>query len=112
MIKRISRREELRTILAEPLAIIFKHSTQCPVSARAHQEVETFADAEPSRTVYKIHVIEDRALSNELEEMTGVRHQSPQLILLKDGVVVWHDAHFALTVDTITSRVSKSAAEA
>jgi bacillithiol system protein YtxJ len=73
---------------------IFKHSTTCPVSAHAAQEVQAMQCELP---VYWLNVREQRELSNWVAAQYGVRHESPQLILLRDGrpEKVW--SHFEIT---------------
>ncbi len=68
---------------------VFKHSTACPVSAHAASVVR---GRELPLAVYWINVIEQRDLSNWVASTYGVRHESPQLILLRGGkpVKVWN----------------------
>jgi monothiol bacilliredoxin len=97
---------EFDALLSEPLAIVFKHSTQCSVSARAHGETERFLESHPQRMVHLVLVLEHRAVSDYVEAVTGVRHQSPQILVLKQGEVVWHVSHFGVTAEAIASAVS------
>ena len=75
---------------------IFKHSTTCPVSAHAAGEVQAMLSELP---IYWVNVREQRDLSNWVAEHCGVRHESPQLILLRDGKPekVW--SHFEISRD-------------
>jgi bacillithiol system protein YtxJ len=95
--------EEFDRILAEPLAIIFKHSTLCGLSAQAHDQTERFLAEHPDRAIYKVDVIESRPVSDYIEAKTGVRHASPQLLVLRDGEVVWHDSHGGVTAEAIAT---------
>ena len=78
---------------------IFKHSTACPVSASAKQRVDGVLADPPAHcpAVYLVKVIESRAVSNAIADQVGVRHQSPQLILVKDGEAVWDASHHTIT---------------
>lgn len=70
---------------------IFKHSTTCPTSARAAQEV---AGARTALPVFQVNVREQRDLSGWVAETYGIEHESPQLLLIRGGKVekVWnHD---------------------
>jgi bacillithiol system protein YtxJ len=73
---------------------LFKHSTSCPVSARAAEEVRAMRTDTP---IYWVNVREQRDLSNWVAAQYRVTHESPQLILLKDGKVegVW--SHSAIS---------------
>ncbi len=62
--------------------LVYKHSTTCPVSARAAREVRAI---ETELTVYWINVREQRDLSNWVADTYHVRHESPQLILIRAG---------------------------
>ena len=64
---------------------VFKHSTSCPISARAATVVRSH---EFSLPLYWINVIEGRALSNWVADEYDVPHQSPQLLEIRDGKVV------------------------
>ncbi len=68
---------------------VFKHSSTCGISARAASEIQASSSPEP---VYQVAVREQRDLSNWVEETYGVRHESPQLILIRDGTAqkVWN----------------------
>ena len=73
---------------------VFKHSTACPVSARAADEVQAMDSDLP---VYWVNVREQRSLSNWIAARYGVRHESPQLILLRDGAVQKTWSHFEIS---------------
>ncbi len=83
---------------------IYKHSSVCPVSARAADHYRDFADADsssPPPLFTQVLVIENRDLSNEIESRLEIRHESPQLLLLRDGKVDWHASHFSISTDNI-----------
>ena len=71
--------------------LVFKHSTTCPVSAEAAREVQGLDACLP---VYQVNVREQRDLSNWVATAYGVRHQSPQLILLRGGKAVKYWSHW------------------
>lgn len=73
--------------------VIFKHSSACPVSHRAQREMEQLSEGEDAPPVYRLVVQESRSLSNHIEQALGVRHETPQVIVLKDGAPVWDASH-------------------
>jgi bacillithiol system protein YtxJ len=75
--------------------LIFKHSTRCPVSAAAHSRMQAWERVlgETAPPVYLVRVIEARALSNEIAAHLSVPHQSPQVILVRDGYALWNASH-------------------
>ncbi|AOK88891.1 bacillithiol system redox-active protein YtxJ [Paenibacillus sp. SEL1] len=79
--------------------LLFKHSTRCPISAGAYQEVESYLHGAPNENIEYgiIYVVEDRPVSNETADRLQVKHESPQAILIKDGEAVWHTSHSNIT---------------
>ena len=94
----------------EKPVMILKHSTRCPVSSAAHQEFETYAEGAAGRGIACriVLVVENRALSRDIASSLGVRHQSPQAILLKNGKALWHDSHDRVTVETLKAAEASS----
>ncbi len=62
--------------------LVYKHSTTCGISATAAREVRAM---ETDLPIYWINVREQRDLSNWVAETYDVTHESPQLILIRDG---------------------------
>jgi len=73
--------------------LIFKHSTRCFTSSMAKKEFEKMYSQNESLNFYFINVIADRSLSNMVAETFNVRHESPQLLVVKDGKVDIHASH-------------------
>jgi bacillithiol system protein YtxJ len=94
--------DALERSASQPL-LLFKHSTRCPISAGAHKEAEAYLNGTPREDVTYglIYVIENRDVSNEAAERLGVKHESPQAILIKDGQAVWHTSHSKITKSTL-----------
>jgi len=84
----------------EPV-LIFKHSTQCAISAQAYEEFTDFAEGARTLPCGVVRVIENRTLSNAIADRFGIRHQSPQALLIKDGQVVWQASHWSITSDSL-----------
>lgn len=93
--------EQLNEFVAQPgKKLLFKHSTTCPISAKAHEEFQAYvSEFDPSAAI--VHVIEDRPVSNQVAESFEVKHESPQIFLLEDGKVVWNTSHWKITKDSI-----------
>ena len=71
---------------------VFKHSTRCSFSASIFQKVNEFSKKTGTK-INLVLVIEDRSLSNKIEEVTEVRHESPQMFIVKGGNVVDSASH-------------------
>jgi bacillithiol system protein YtxJ len=93
----------------EPI-ILFKHSETCGMSLQAHEEMrDLVADPEWPVPVYLVSVQASRPVSNAMVERLGVRHASPQVLLVRDGAVQWHTSHLAITVDSVQAAVAVGA---
>ncbi|WP_243454576.1 bacillithiol system redox-active protein YtxJ [Desulfosporosinus fructosivorans] len=99
--KEITCSQELGQIMDESCGrqvIIFKHSTSCPISSRAWQEVQNFIkESSDEVSVCMIKVIESRPVSSQVTEELGVKHQSPQVLFVRDRQVLWHASHQEVT---------------
>ena len=80
----------------EAPVLLFKHSTTCPISAAAYQEVKQLATE-----IALIVVQQARDVSREVEARTGVRHESPQALILRGGEVVWSASHWHITAAAV-----------
>ena len=80
----------------EAPALLFKHSTTCPISAAAYQEMKQLA-----REIALVVVQQSRDVSREVEARTGVRHESPQALLWRNGEVVWSASHWHITAEAV-----------
>jgi bacillithiol system protein YtxJ len=105
MIRACDSDEAFRAVLADSARVpvyLMKHSTRCGISARAHVAFEQFAREIGDRAeCWQVLVIEDRPLSQAIAAETGVTHQSPQMLLFKDGRVVWNTSHGMITRDAL-----------
>ena len=77
----------------EKPVLIFKHSTRCSISRFALKQFENEFDLEDKVDAYFLDLLEHRAISNEIASRFGVHHQSPQLVLIKDGKSVYDVSH-------------------
>ena len=81
---------------------LFKQSTTCPISAAAFSEYNSFVESNGDEIdSYFVKVRETREVSNEIAEETGVQHQSPQVLLIKDREPLWNTSHAEITVDSL-----------
>ena len=84
--------------------VLFKHSTTCPISARAHHQMEKLP-ADVAAQISLVVVQRARELSRRVAEQTGIRHESPQAIILRHGQVVWSASHFDITAEAVAQAV-------
>jgi bacillithiol system protein YtxJ len=88
--------------------VLFKHSTTCPISAHAHRQMSRLSRA-VSAEIALVVVQRARAVSNQVAERTGVRHESPQVIVLRGGKPVWSASHYDIATDSVESAVRENA---
>lgn len=74
--------------------LVLKHSTTCPISARAFREFESF---ETPLEKYLVKVRESRTVSDEMESDLRIKHESPQVFLIGDGKAVWNVSHHQIS---------------
>ena len=84
--------------------VLFKHSTACPISARAYQQMSRL-NAAVAPDVALVVVQTARAVSQEIAARTGLRHESPQTIILRNGKAVWDASHFDITAEAVEGAV-------
>jgi len=103
--------DQLETLRAESknqTIIIFKHSTSCSISKTALNRLERNWKEEEMTAVkpYYLDLLSYREISNSIAHLFDVEHQSPQVIVLKDGQVVFHRSHFDIEFTSIKNAVN------
>jgi len=79
--------------------LIFKHSISCPISSMAKSRLEMQWDlADQNVEVYYLDLINNRSVSNLIADTFDVRHQSPQALLIKDGICTFNTSHLDISV--------------
>jgi len=84
--------------------VIFKHSTRCSTSAMVLNRIERSATPE-NIDFYYLDLISYRALSNKIADDFHVFHESPQILLIKNGECIYDESHLGID----TSEVVKAA---
>ena len=96
--------EELFARSDEGPVLLFKHSNSCPISAQAYRQMKQYRG-----DVSIIVVQQARELSRAVEERTGVQHESPQALVLRDGRAVWTASHFDITAAAVERAMREAA---
>ena len=110
-IRNVDGEATLAEVLRLPMALLYKHSSRCGTSLRAMLEVERFARAEADIPVYGIDVIRQRRISGEAAERLGVRHQTPQVILIRQGRPAWHASHSYITAKALSAATAEQVSD-
>jgi bacillithiol system protein YtxJ len=111
-LKKLLSVEDLEGALAESAhrpVLLFKHSLTCPISARSFMELELYLQrADPCFSAYLIIVQEARPVSDEVAIRLGLKHESPQAIVVRDGRPVWEASHMEITAAALERAISSS----
>src|SRR6266446_2388895 len=83
-------------------AIIFKHSNSCGISSRAHTQLSRLG-----RPLGIVIVQRARAVSDEIVKRTGVAHETPQLLIFRNGEVVWTASHGQINAETVAAALEE-----
>ena len=105
--------EELDRLIDEsqtrPL-LMFKHSYTCGTSMDALDELVTHLNERPTAAQYAMVTVQThRAVSNAVSARLGVRHETPQALLVRDRRVVWSASHFRVTASAVEDAIRNQA---
>lgn len=93
--------DEIIALSNEKPVLIFKHSTRCSISRFALKQFENEYDLQNQIDAYFLDLLEFRAISNEIASRFGIMHQSPQLLLIKEGKVLYDASHSDIQADEL-----------
>ena len=92
---------------SEKISLIFKHSTRCSVSRMALKQFENeFNIADDKIDTYFLDLLNYRAVSNEISTQFNVEHQSPQMLVFKNGQVLHVASHSAIDAADLNKFIS------
>lgn len=88
----------------QPIAI-FKHSTRCSISSMAKMRLER-AETPQNISFYYLDLIRYRSLSNKIADLFKVHHESPQVLLIKNGECVYDESHNGIDMQDIADQAA------
>lgn len=99
--------EEIKAQSFDKPVLIFKHSTRCSISSMSLDRLLRNWKVEDSERIipYYLDLIHHRSLSDLVEDEFGVPHESPQVILIREGKAVYDNSHFGISYPEIMSKV-------
>lgn len=86
----------IETLSKDKTQVIFKHSTRCGISRMVMNQFVTAYNIDLNLDLYYLDLLNYRAVSNETGYKFQVMHESPQLLVIKNGVVLAHASHGAI----------------
>ena len=106
-IENLAQLERLLTTPDPRPLLIFKHSRSCGTSAEALDEMVAHLGEDTDTRYALVTVQTHREVSAAVTRTLGVRHETPQALLIQDGRVVWSASHFRLTPDAIDAAIKR-----
>ena len=83
--------------------LVYKHSHTCGICHAAKERIEeSFGEIEKRADMNFVNVKKSRSVSNTFAETLAVRHESPQVLIIKNGECVWDESHWSINGDTIS----------
>jgi bacillithiol system protein YtxJ len=115
-VQRIEELDSLLTLSGTRPLLLFKHSYSCGISAEAldellgHLDAAADAQKQPDTPLYAMVTVQThRDVSNAVAARLGVRHETPQALLVRDGQVIWTASHFRVTADAVAAAIKAAA---
>ncbi len=99
----LEREEQLSAIQSlsfEQPVVIFKHSTRCSTSSMIKSRLER-SDAPEGFTFYYLDLLLYRPLSNRIAEIYSIEHESPQVLLIRNGECIYEESHMAIRMEEL-----------
>ena len=87
--------------------VIFKHSSRCGTSSMVLSRLER-SDVPPTMDFYFLDLIRYRSISNKIAEEFHVYHESPQILLIKNGECIYDESHMGIRIDELAEQVAKN----
>lgn len=100
--------DEIDKISQDQPVMIFKHSTRCSISAASLNRMERKWDADKAKGVvpYFLDLITFRSVSNEVAQHYDVAHQSPQVLIIRNGQCIYDNSHFGISFEEVLENIN------
>lgn len=85
--------------------VIFKHSTRCSISALAKSRLDK-AEADGDIDFYYLDLIRYRPISNLVAQTFNIYHESPQVLVIKNGACVYDESHLGISMNDIVKHAA------
>ena len=96
---------DVKNLSATRPQLIFKHSTRCPISSMAKTRLERGLTPD-NIDFYYLDLIKHRNISQKIAETFDVNHESPQILLIKNGICIYDESHSGITMDEIVEQTA------
>ncbi len=95
--------DEIKLKSFQQAQIIFKHSTTCSISSMAKNRLEK---GETNLDIYYLDLLNFRNISNKIESAFQVHHESPQILVIKNGECIYDESHYGINLEEIYEQTS------
>jgi bacillithiol system protein YtxJ len=96
---------QLKTSSFNQPQVIFKHSTRCSISSMAKNRLDR-SETPTGIDFHYLDLVAHRNVSNYIAETFGVNHESPQILVIKNGECIFDESHNGIRMDDIIELVS------
>lgn len=100
--------EQLQQIINDSLQrpqLVYKHSSRCGISSMVLRRLERESPPD-TLDYYFVDVIRNRDVSNKIAEQFNVYHESPQILLIKNGECVYDESHYAISMEDVLQQLN------
>ncbi len=97
---------QIKTQSSTTPQLIFKHSTRCSISSMAKNRLDRSKDTE-GIDFYYLDLLNYRKISQQIETDFMVSHESPQVLLIKNGECIYDESHSGISMDAIVEQAKK-----
>ncbi|WP_143310142.1 bacillithiol system redox-active protein YtxJ [Chitinophaga vietnamensis] len=94
--------QEINTASGHQPVVIFKHSTRCSISSMAKSRLERAVEPE-GLTFYYLDLINYRHISNKISEIYHIPHESPQVLVIRNGQCIYDESHNGIRMEDIAA---------
>lgn len=98
--------EEIKKNSSHSPQVIFKHSSRCSISSVARNRLDR-AEAPQGINFYFLDIINHRNISNKIAQDFNVHHESPQVLIINNGICVYNESHSGIDMEDIKANAGK-----
>lgn len=92
--------EDIKIKSFERVQVIFKHSTSCSISSVVKNRLEK-SQVPTQIDFYYLDLIRNREVSNAVASLFQVQHESPQVLVIKNGECIYEESHYGIIMEDI-----------
>ncbi|MCH7534254.1 MAG: bacillithiol system redox-active protein YtxJ [Bacteroidetes bacterium] len=100
--------EKILSSTSDKAVVIFKHSTRCGISAAVKKSLmKQWSYNKEEFKFYYLDLLNQRKISDQIEQQLEVQHESPQIFVVKDGKVLYHASHGNISIERVCEALKK-----